>query len=180
MAIVEDRVVCSIRLLDLVQRLRDQEALEAIARHEGERALEEIEPSERGKLVEHQEKPMTAGFRLEILGQAAADLVEDQADQRLSAVDVGRRHDEVERRRVPSTHDVANPPIAAARHLGDNGIAIEAEERHGGRQHARALVVRLVEQFARRRCDHRMRPGFAEMRRCHHRRECGFDRSLRI
>lgn len=58
---------------------------------------------------------MTAGFRLEVLGQAAADLVEDQApDQRLGAVDVGRRHDKIERRRVPSTPDVANPPIAAS------------------------------------------------------------------
>ena len=55
MAIVEDRVVLAVGLLDLVQRLGDQEALQAVARHEGERALEEVEPAERRELVEHQQ-----------------------------------------------------------------------------------------------------------------------------
>ena len=35
MAVVEDRVVGAVGLLDLVQRLGDQEALDPIARHEG-------------------------------------------------------------------------------------------------------------------------------------------------
>src|SRR3546814_19872533 len=46
MAIVEDRVVGAVGLLDLVQRLRDQERFQAIARHEGERGFEEVERSE--------------------------------------------------------------------------------------------------------------------------------------
>src|SRR3546814_2660507 len=33
----------------LVERLRDQEGLDPVARHEGERALEEIQPSERSE-----------------------------------------------------------------------------------------------------------------------------------
>ena len=93
---------------------------------------------------------MPPPLALQILGQAAADLVEDQADQRLGAADVGGRHDEVERRRPRSADEVGDAPVAAARHLGDDGIAIEAEEGHGGRQHARALVVGFVEQLARR------------------------------
>ena len=44
---------------------------------------------------------MPPALRFKLLGQPPADLVEDQADQRLGAADVGRRHDEVERRRVP-------------------------------------------------------------------------------
>ena len=51
---------CAVGLLDLVQRLRDQEALQAVAGHEGERALEEVEPAERRELVEHQQQPMPA------------------------------------------------------------------------------------------------------------------------
>src|SRR5256884_7210646 len=47
MAIVEYGVVGSVSLLDLVQRLRNQEALEPVARHESERGLEEIEPPQR-------------------------------------------------------------------------------------------------------------------------------------
>ena len=58
MAIVEDRIVLAVSLLDLVERLRDQEALQAVARHERERALEEIEPAERREFVEHQQQAM--------------------------------------------------------------------------------------------------------------------------
>src|SRR3546814_17415344 len=43
MAIVENRIVEALGLLDLVERLRDQEGLDPVARHEGERALEEIQ-----------------------------------------------------------------------------------------------------------------------------------------
>jgi hypothetical protein len=62
MAIVEDGVVRSVGFLDLVQRLGDQEALEAISRHKGQRRLEEIEPAERPKFVEHKQQPMTPSF----------------------------------------------------------------------------------------------------------------------
>ena len=42
---------------------------------------------------------------------------------------------------------IADPPVAAARHLGDHRIAIEPEEAHGRREHAGALVLGLVEKL---------------------------------
>src|SRR3546814_2896932 len=44
MAIVENRVVLAVNFPDQVQRLRDEERLKAVTRHEGDRALEEVEP----------------------------------------------------------------------------------------------------------------------------------------
>src|SRR3546814_20914904 len=52
-AVVEDGVVLAIGLGNLVEALRDQVGADAIARHESQRSLEEIEASERGELVEH-------------------------------------------------------------------------------------------------------------------------------
>lgn len=80
MAIVEDGVVLAIGLLDLVQRLSDQKGLEAISCHEGQRALEEIEPSQRGELVQHQQDAVPLAVHLKFFGQAPPDLIEDQAD----------------------------------------------------------------------------------------------------
>src|SRR3546814_6284530 len=82
-----------------------------------------------------------------IFRQSASDLIEDQADQRLGARDVGWRHYEVERRWSRSADDVGDAPIAAARHLCDNGIAIEArsEEHTSELQVTNAhLVCRLL------------------------------------
>ena len=56
MAVVENRIVLAVGLVDLVERLRDQEGAQAVAGHEGQGALEEVEPAERGKLVEHQQQ----------------------------------------------------------------------------------------------------------------------------
>ena len=67
----------------------------------------------------------------QFLGEPAADLVEDQADERLGAVDVGGRHDEIEGRRFPGADDVADAPVAPPCHLGHDRIAVEAEEGHG-------------------------------------------------
>src|SRR5579883_1899849 len=78
MTIVEDGIVWSVGLLDLVERLRDQEALQTISGHEGERGLEEVEPPKRRKLIEHQQQAMPASLRLKLLGQAPADLVEHE------------------------------------------------------------------------------------------------------
>ena len=69
---------------------------------------------------------------LEVFGQSPADLVENQADERLGAADVRRRHHEVERCRPFALDEVTDPPIAARRHLGNDRIAIEPEEAHGG------------------------------------------------
>src|SRR3546814_5492495 len=82
MAIVENRIVEAIGLLDLVERLRDQEGLDPVARHEGERALEEIQPSERRKFVEHQQQAPRSIARPEFFGETAPDLVEDEPDER--------------------------------------------------------------------------------------------------
>jgi hypothetical protein len=46
--------------LDLVKRLCDQEALESVTGHEGERRLEKIEAPQRGELVQHEQQPMPA------------------------------------------------------------------------------------------------------------------------
>src|SRR3546814_3619035 len=61
MAVVEDRVVGAVSLLDLIERLRDEECLQAVSRHEGQGALEEIESSERRKLVEHHQDAVEIG-----------------------------------------------------------------------------------------------------------------------
>src|SRR3546814_2508732 len=106
MAIVEYGVVLAIGLLDLVEALGDQEGPHAVARQEGQAGLEEVQPAERGKLVEHQEEPVTLGFcviaaaSVQPLCQAPPDLVQDQADQRLGAADVRGRYHQVQRDRV--------------------------------------------------------------------------------
>lgn len=99
----------------------------------------------------------------QFLGEATADLVEDQPDQRFGPRDVGRRHHEIEARRPRAVDEVRDPPVAGAGDLRHDGISVENEERHRGRQHARAFVVRLVEQFARRRRHHRVDALFAKM-----------------
>lgn len=53
MAIVKDRVVLAVGLGNLVEALRNQESTDAVACHEGERRLEEIQPAKGWKLVEH-------------------------------------------------------------------------------------------------------------------------------
>ena len=75
MAVVEDRVVRAVGFFDLVQRLRDQETLEAIASHEGQRRLEKVETAERWKLVEHEKQTMAARLGLQVFSKASADLV---------------------------------------------------------------------------------------------------------
>ena len=67
-----------------------QEGLQAVPLHEGERRLEEVEASQRRKLVEHQKEAVTHLLGMKILGQSPSDLVEQQAYQRLGAAD-GRR-----------------------------------------------------------------------------------------
>src|SRR3546814_17832639 len=83
MTIIEDSVVLTVGLLDLVEALRDQERLDAVAGHEGERGFEEIESAERWELVEHEQQPVRSCARVQLLGQAAPDLVEDEPDERL-------------------------------------------------------------------------------------------------
>ena len=49
-----------------------------------------IQPSKRGKLVQHEEKAMPP-VGVQVFGQSTADLVEDEAHLRLGAADVGWR-----------------------------------------------------------------------------------------
>src|SRR3546814_19194600 len=87
-AIVEDGVVLTIGLGDLVEALRDQVGADAVAGHEGKRRLEEVEPSERRELVEHHQELMLAALArvaFQPLGQPAADLVEDRKSTRLNS-----------------------------------------------------------------------------------------------
>ena len=111
MTIVEDGIGRPIGFFDLVQRLSDEIGAHAIARHEGQRALKKVEPPQRRKLVQHQEKfapsRLRQGFR-----QPASDLVEDQPDQRLGSRQVGGRHDEIKRDRPIPAHKIADLPVA--------------------------------------------------------------------
>jgi hypothetical protein len=113
MAIVENRVVRPIGFLDLIERLRNEEGFQAVACHEGERRLEEVEPPERRKLVEHEEHAVASGFGIELFGQSPSNLVEHQAHERLGAADVGGRHNEIESRGPIVLHEICDPPVAA-------------------------------------------------------------------
>src|SRR3546814_4710063 len=59
-AVVEDRIMLAVSLLDLVQGLRDQESAHAVSGHEGEAGLEEIQTTERRELVEHRSEEHTS------------------------------------------------------------------------------------------------------------------------
>ena len=135
-AIVQHGIIGAVGFLDLVERLRDQEALDAITGHEGECGLEKIQPSERGEFVEHQQQTMPAVFGVQFFREPSANLVEDQPYQRLGAVDVGGRHDEVEADRRRLRDEIGNAPVAAIRHLSHHGIAVEPEKRHRGGENA--------------------------------------------
>ena len=180
MAVVEDGVVRAVGLFDLVQRLRDQERLEPVAGHEGQRALKEIEPTERREFVEHEQDPMAPVLGVKVFGQPSADLVQHQSDQRLGAADVRRRHHEIERRRSILGDQVGDAPVAAPCDLRDDRVAIEAKKRHGGREHARSLVVGFVEELARGGGHDGMRSRLGQMRRGHHRLQRRLDRTLGI
>ncbi|ABI76492.1 transcriptional regulator, MerR family [Hyphomonas neptunium ATCC 15444] len=86
MAIVQNSIVGTIRLLDLVQRLGNQERPDPIPRHERERRLEEIDPPQGRELVQHQEQLPPRGIGL-LLGQPARNLVENKPHQGFGARD---------------------------------------------------------------------------------------------
>ena len=55
-AVVQDGIVLAVSFADLVEALGDQIGADAIARHERKRALEEVKPPQRRKLVQHHEE----------------------------------------------------------------------------------------------------------------------------
>ena len=73
MAIVEDGVVLAIGLGDLVERLRDQIGADAVSRHERKRRLEEVEPAQRRKLVEHHQQLVLAALARDRLRAVRSD-----------------------------------------------------------------------------------------------------------
>ena len=123
---------------------------------------------------------MPPALVLQLFGQAPPDLIQDQTHKRLGAADVGGRHDQVERDGVIGLDEIPDAPVAAPRDGGDDGISIQAEERHRRRQHAAAFVLALVEQLACRAGDHGMNSLRSQMRRCHHRPKGLLDRTLGI
>ncbi len=57
------------------------------------------------------EQPMALGGGVQFLGQPPADLIEDQANERLGAVDVGWRHDEVEADWLLAADKIGKPAL---------------------------------------------------------------------
>src|SRR5271156_4983097 len=53
-AVIEKRMIRPISFFDLIQGLRDQESPKPVGRHEGKRGLEEVQPTERRELIEHE------------------------------------------------------------------------------------------------------------------------------
>src|ERR1700744_2352791 len=101
---------------------------------------------------------------IEIFRQPPSDLVEDQAYQWLGPADVGWRHDQIQRGRLYAFDQILDLPITPSRDLGDDGVAIETEKRHRGRQHTGALVLAFVQELARGRRNDRMWSGMTKMR----------------
>ena len=89
LGVVELLVGALLFLLDLVERLRDQEALEAIAGHGSHHLLEEIETAELRKLVEQQQQAVTLLTAMPVSGlifhQSARDLTDEETHQRHEA-----------------------------------------------------------------------------------------------
>jgi hypothetical protein len=61
--------------------LGNEKALEAIAGHEGERDSKKSSLPSAGNSSSMNKQPMPTSFGLEVLGETAADLVEDQPHQ---------------------------------------------------------------------------------------------------
>src|SRR3546814_10384037 len=99
------------------------------------------------------------------------------------AADVRGRYHQVQRDRVRCCDEVGDAPVRSVGYRSNRAIAVQAEEGHGSREHARALVLALVEELARRRGHHGMDDGrvcAAEMVGRHHPAESGDERALRI
>ena len=45
MAVVQDGIIRAVGPFDLIERLRNQEALQAVSCHEGQRGFEKVEPT---------------------------------------------------------------------------------------------------------------------------------------
>lgn len=95
--------------------------------------------------------PAVSCLRIQRFSQPAADLIEDQPDQRLGATDVRGRNKKVERDRLVGADKIGDAPVAAFGVSAHDRIAVEPKKAHGRRQNTRALVFGLVEELPRRR-----------------------------
>jgi len=129
MAIVQDRVVVAVSLLDLIETLRNQEGAHPVTGKESETSLEEVQPSERGEFVEHHQQPVATGLVLgmELFGETLTDLVEDKADQRLGATDVGRWHNQIKGDRMLAFDEVDDAPIGRGGDGRHGRVAIQTK-----------------------------------------------------
>src|SRR3546814_2892091 len=99
---------------------------------ERQAGLEEIQASKCRELVEHhQQLVFAAGCpgTVELLGEPAPDLIEDQPHQRFGSADVRWRDHEVERGWLSRLDEIGDAPIAARSDLGDGRVTIQTEER---------------------------------------------------
>src|SRR6266851_668603 len=130
-AIVEDGVVIAVSLGYLVERLCDQVSADAVASHESKCRFEEVQPPERWKFVEHHQElvaPTLSWITLEPLGEAPADLIEDETNQRLRARNVRWWDNEVERHWAVGVDEIGNSPVTGGRRRCDRRVTIEAKK----------------------------------------------------
>ena len=84
-----------------------------------------VQTTQGGKLVKHHQQLMTMAFAdlpFQTIGQTTADLVEDEANQRLGPGDIGKRNDQVEGDRVLGVHQVGDALIASHGRRGHDWV----------------------------------------------------------
>ena len=88
MAIVEDGIIGAIGLFDLVERLRNEEGLQPIARHESQGAFEKVQTPQSREFIQHQQDTMLAIAAIQLFSQPSADLIQHEAHKRFCPADV--------------------------------------------------------------------------------------------
>ncbi|MNI24541.1 hypothetical protein D3C73_781650 [compost metagenome] len=115
MAVIENGVVRTVGLDDVVQGLGDEHDFDAVAAHQPQRFLEEAQPAQKRELVHHHQKPVAfgapGGVTPLVSGQRLRRRVEEQPDQRPKRRGVRRRHLHIERHRRLGAHEVAHGEV---------------------------------------------------------------------
>src|SRR3989454_7154525 len=114
----DDGLVPSVGLGELGEVLDDEVRLDAVAGQVRQRRLQEVETSQRGKLVQHQQEPRTgllpypAAARVEGLRKATSQLIEKQPQQRARSCDVRRWGREIETHGPVTPREILEGEIA--------------------------------------------------------------------
>ncbi len=160
-AVADDGLILAVGGKELAQVLHDEQRLEAVARDEGQRLLEDVEFAQAGEFVEQQQEfvrvaalARPADVEVHAFGQPPHHLIDDQTQQGLEAVLVAGGHHKIQRRlpgfglavHVGAAHDAFQGEVGDAGVVGDDGIAVEREKGQRGGQHARGFVRRLVQK----------------------------------